>query len=114
MVEGRLCDCHFGHCCLFPGFLFFAGYIGALGAILGIGGATLGYFGLLKGLGEINNDQQLNSLVAFTALKGLASILLSSVTLAFYNSMITFGTVSQVLPFSLMNFCIFFISGWFF
>jgi len=98
----------------FVGFLFFAGYIGALGAILGIGGASLSYFGLLKGLGEINNDQQLNSLVAFTALKDLASILLSSVTMVFYNSMITFGPVSQVLPFSLLNFGIFFMSGWFF
>ena len=98
----------------FAGSLLAAGMIGPIGAILAIGGAILSYFNLVKGLGEVQNETQFNNLVAFTALKGLASILLSGVTLVFYNSLISVGPITNVLPFSIVNFGIFFFSGWFF
>lgn len=98
----------------FAASLFLAGIIGAFGAFLGIAGPLLSFYQLLKGLGEIDNDQQLNNLASFTGLKAFAAILLSTVTLAFFSVNITVGALNQLLPFSLINFAIFFIGGWLF
>jgi hypothetical protein len=94
--------------------LFLTGVIGAFGVFLGIAGPLLSFIQLLKGLGEINSNEQLNRLAAFTGLKAFSSILLSTVTMVFYSVNITVGFLSQLLPFSLLNFSIFFIGGWFF
>lgn len=94
--------------------LFLGGFIGLFGLLLGVGGAALSYIQLLNNIKKATNDDELNNAAAFAAIKGLASIMLSVLLLTFYSSLIVLGPITNLLPFSLINFAIFFISGWFF
>lgn len=94
--------------------LFLAGIIGGFALFLGIAGPLLSYYQLLKGLGEINSHAELNALTAFVSLKAFAAIILSTLTMAFYSVNITIGFLNQMQPFSIFNFAIFFMGGWFF
>jgi hypothetical protein len=94
--------------------LFLGGVIGAVGFSLGLGGSILTFLNLLDGIKKANNPDELNRVVAFAALKALAAIAFSWVTLAFYSSLVTFGPITSQAPYSILNFGIFFLSGLFF
>jgi len=69
---------------------------------------------LLDGIKKANSSDELNRVAAFAALKALAAIAFSWVTLAFYGSLVAFGPITSQAPFSILNFGIFFLSGLFF
>jgi hypothetical protein len=63
---------------------------------------------------SISTPEQFNNLIAFTALKGFAAIALSTVTWLFYEATVSVGFLNGMQPFSILNFGIFFMAGWFF
>lgn len=94
--------------------LFLAGFITSFGLILGVAGFIFGYLQLLDGIKNAKNDEDINRVAAFAALKGVASMLLGGLGAVFYSAQISLGFLNSMLPFTMMNFGLFFYAGWFF
>ncbi len=93
--------------------LFLAGYIAGFGLALALGGFYFTFTQLLDGIKSAQNDSDINRVAAFAATKALASIFLGWVGAAFYGAQIAVGALNSMMPFTMLNFSIFFFAGWF-